>query len=197
MFKKIPTYKTLDELPIWNYYMMGVKDDLRYLLKRDSYADLPQLKERLHLQLAYTYHRLMEESELPESHLSKLKRQVILAINELVIEIATNSQDIEKIEQASILLRGLMIDSDPKIEWLHVDWHETAKQKQLSARAEVAIKRYLEHKKDVDSAPDADIYEQAATIEAVVGVKLDVKKCSVMEWMAYQKLIKKRANGRG
>ena len=135
MFKKPSTYNSLDELPIWNYYMMGEKDDLRYLLRLDSYGDLPKMKDRLKMQLAYLYYQLMESSDLPESHLSKLKRQVILAINELVIDIATNSQDIEKIEKASILLRGLMIDSEPKIEWLHVDWHETAKQKQLSSGA--------------------------------------------------------------
>ena len=194
--RSMKTYASLDEFPIYNYMKLQHEDDLRYLYKLDSYAMLPKVSVRQKLTLARTYAKMMEDADLKESIVTRAKRDVVFAVNKIAVEVIETSKDIEKIDQALTLLRGLMIDTEPKTEWLNLSWRETPRQRQLCSIAEVKIRRYLELKKMMQDAGDYDLFEEVAAIETMLGVSINVHRCPVKQYFAYQKAAKKRTDGK-
>jgi hypothetical protein len=163
------------------------------LLILDSYHHLPEIKDKERIILSACYYELLLQFENLQLPLIELKRKLIVRIIDMVIEIVRTSKDVHKIEIASTVLRALMVTSDPDPEWLYkVDFTDQPSQKQLLSRLAVEIKRYNAGKKNMSSSTPVDIYEQAAQLEQLLGIQIDVMKCSVLKFMAYQKQAQKK-----
>ena len=200
MFKKPDIYSTLNECPIWNWDMATKLNDLRYLYIMDNYSRLPKLNNIQGHTLLVAYRDLYLQFENINNPLITAKKKMIGRILDLVKAIAKESSDIEKIEEAKILLKALIITPEPDIGWLErTGFAETSKQIQLKAMLMVEIKRYNELKVNVQSKKKQTLHEQVAKIETILGVNIDVMSCSVLQFVAYQnettELIKKQLHG--
>ena len=187
MFKKLRTYQTLDELPIWNWNMVDKKNDMRYLYILNNYSDLPKLTSIRRLVLLHSYRELILQFDNIKNPLLLAKKKVIGKILDVVRSIAAESRDIEKIEKAKIFLKALIITPDPDVSWLEKEkFTETARQKQLVSLLIVEVKKYISLKTNVGSKKKQTLQEQVAKIETILGVNIDVRRCSVSQFTAYQ-----------
>jgi hypothetical protein len=63
----------------------------------------------------------------------------------------------------------------------------------------VEVKRYNEMRGNVSSVKKQTLQEQVAKMETILGVSIDVRKCSVLQFIAYQnettQKIKNLSNG--
>ena len=200
MFKKLSIYSTLNECPVWNWDMTSNKNDLRYLYILDNYSKLPKLNNISRHALMVAYRDLYLQFENMKNPLIAAKKKIIGRVLDLVKAIAQESNDIDKIEEAKILLKALIITPDPDIGWMEREkFTETPKQKQLKAMLMVEINKYNAIKSNVSSKKKQTLYEQVAKIETILGVNIDVMTCSVLQFVAYQnettELVKKQSHG--
>ena len=188
MFKNYHTYTSPVTLPIWNWWQVDEKKDLRYLFILNDYSKLPKLNGYRKLQLAYHYKELLMQFDNIKSPLMEARNKILIRIIDIVLSL-DNTMDPEHLQRCSTILRGLMISSDPDIGWIYknMDMLERPDQKQLVTHLAIEINKYQEKKQKQSSKAKADIYEQLARIQAILSINIDIRKCSVLEWMAYQK----------
>lgn len=184
---KYNIYQSLESLPMWNFDKIQHKNDLRYMLDLKTYDKLPKINKYLARDLAHHYKKLIESYNSELTNVQKAKQKVVSQVIEMVLEIVRSSKDVEKMRQASVILRALMIDPDHEDFLWNVDFTETPTQKQLLTRISVAIRRYNDKKKLTENRKKQDLYEQTARIETILGVNIDLKSCSVRLYQAYAK----------
>jgi hypothetical protein len=194
--EKYQVYDSLDTLPIWNWQQVSGKNDFRYLLILQSYGRLPDVSKRISALLTVRYYELMMQFENINLPILEQKRKVIAAIIDLVLEIINTGRDVKKMEQASVILRAMMIMDEPDVSWLHsVDFTTAPSQRQKLSMLEVAVKRYNERKQQAKQRLDehtGNLYEQAVNLETMLGVKIDIYTTSVNQYLAYQKAAQKK-----
>lgn len=185
VFKKIKYYKTLSYLPIWNWYKLNNTNDIKYLIKMDYEQDIKLHPLKL-LQLKKVQNDLIYQFEKIEAPLLKRKHQIFLAALELLIDIADNSEDYDNINKAIIVLNELMISSNPNTELLYeAKFAESSQQKGLITNLAVQIKA-LEFQSKNKPEIKQTLEEKTARIESGLGVNIDIKTCSVLQYLAYE-----------
>ncbi len=178
-------YKSLDTLPIWNWYQIHKTGDFRYLLKTD-YDKLPSIPNLLNIELAKTYQNLMYDFETINAPLLKQKRNIAVKIISLVIEIMTEGKDFSKIEKANTILSALLITDNPNIDWLYdVDFTDSAKQKDLLTHLAIEIKKY-DVQKESKTEPQT-LTDKTVKIEITLGIVIDIYTCSVLKYDSYER----------
>lgn len=184
-------YQHIDSLPIWNFDKIQSENELRYLLKLPDYDDLPNVNKRLSALMVYHYARIVGQFKAP---LIKLKKDVLKTISDLVIDIAENSRDMDKIGNASKILRALMIDpTKEEILW-KVNFTETPEQRQKLTFIGIALKNHNEKITGKKDKKPVNLYEQQVRIESILGVNIDVHKCTVKQFMVYSNEARSKVN---
>ena len=191
---KYKIYRDLSELPIINWEAVQDSNDLRHLLILDSYVALPDIHKYLHRDLQRIYARMVERYPKQENRIIKYKKKVIELLIDLVLDITRNSNDVDKLCKASKVLRALMIDSSHEKFLWDVDFTETPEQKSMLTELSIAVKKYNNQVERIKSAPKRNIYEQTTEMETVLGIKIDIKTTSVLQYLAYIKTTNKKIN---
>lgn len=156
-------------------------------MKLKDYDKLPYLNKYLQRDLIRVYAKLLSEFEVSKSPVIKAKKRVLVRIIDVILNIVSTSKDVEKIKTASLILRALMIDSSHEEFIWNVDFVETSDQKQLLTQLAVEVKKYNDKVKKQGERKQQTLLEQKVRIEQVLGVQIDVKKCSVAEYMVYSR----------
>ena len=193
--KRKRAYQTLSECPIWNWEQVTKKDDLRYLWILDNYGHLPKLSRYAQIYLQHTYAQLVLQFDNLKSPVIEARKKVIIRILDLVLEIVATSKDIEKLEKASVISRAMMITPDIDESWLYnVDFTDSSSQKHLINYLAIEIKKYQDKVKKQKAKPVQSLYEQIARIESFLGVTIDSRRCSVLQFLAYQSEAASKSN---
>jgi len=187
LFYKIHT--SLETLPIYQWDKVQQTNDLSWLL----YNRKP-INKYLERDLTRVYASLVQNYSTGKNRVLEAKKRVVSLLIELVIDIAKNSKDTEKLKKASKVLRALMIDSThEKLLW-NIDFTETPGQRGLLTQIAIEIKKYNTQVQKVKDMPKQDIYNQLANLEAVLGVSIDIYTCPVVQWQAYVKTANTKIN---
>lgn len=183
------SYKSLDDLPMWNWdkLIKGNKLDLKYLLILDDYNDSLKINSNQRQTLKTDYNEIKYQFDKINLPLLLAKRDIIVKITELIIDIFKNSRDIEKMEKAAIILNGLMITDAPDFNWLfQVDFTETNEQKRFLTEIGIVINNYNKKIKRAKEGTQQTLIEKTVKIESLLGLRIDIKICSVSKYMAYE-----------
>ena len=167
--------------------MISNTNDLRYLLQLKSYSKLPYMHKYLRRDLAYNYSQLVKHFDITNSPIVRAKKQVLVRIIDIILDIVRTSKDVEKIGIASTILRALMIDPNNEDFLWNVDFLETTDQKSMLTHLSIEIKKYNEKVKQQVNRKKQTLEQQIAKIETGLGVHIDSRKCSVLQYLAYSK----------
>ena len=174
-------YTSLDELSIYNWSKLHLDNDWTYLVKSGKY-------DRSVYKL---YKELLSQFEHLNVPTLRAKKKVLIEVIGLVLDIAENSSDIEKLEKASKILRAIMI-SGAHSDWLfNVDFTETSDQRAKLTRIAVAIKAHEELlARDEEKKGDKrqTLNDKIVNLEQILGVKIDPKDTSVLLFAAYERM---------
>jgi len=184
------TYKfhtTLDLIPIWNWNKCVKANDVRYLLQLKDYNKLPKINKFVHRDLIRIYAKLFNQFDIKQNQVIKAKKNVLIRIIDIILDIVKTSKDVEKIRKASTILRALMVDSTHEEFIWNVDFVESADQKQLLTHLAIEVKKYNEKVKKQGERKQQTLDEQIARISSGLGVNIDAKTCSVNQFMAFSK----------
>lgn len=182
---KLKYYKRLADISIYRWDMLHKEDNVRWLLKGDnSEKDLSVVQYNI---LNVAYKELLFQFDNLELPLLKKKCQIAIKVIDFVLE-SLNTEDIDTLEKASIIMRGLLTSNDPDISWLYsTNIAETADQRMILTELAVAIQDYNSQKEKEKDGPKLSLQDRAARISSITGVKIDIKKDSVLDFIAYQK----------
>lgn len=183
-------YDTLETLPIFNFDKVQSTQDLRWLLHK------PNARMNKHLQrdLMRIYVDLIAKYQTGKNRVLEAKKVVISLLVELVLDVARNSKDVDKLKKASIILRALMIDSTHEEFLWNVDFTETPEQRGLLTELSIAIKKYNDQVRKAKDITKQTIYDQLSNIESVLGIKIDIYTCPVVQWQSYVKTVNTKVN---
>ncbi len=183
-------YDTLETLPIFNFDKVQQTQDLRWLLHK------PNARMNKHLQrdLMRIYVDLIAKYQTGKNRVLEAKKVVISLLVELVLDVARNSKDVDKLKKASIILRALMIDSTHEEFLWNVDFTETPEQRGLLTELSIAIKKYNDQVRKAKDITKQTIYDQLSNIESVLGIKIDIYTCPVVQWQSYVKTVNTKVN---
>lgn len=181
-------YLSLDTLPIYNWYKLHKQKDLKYLLILDNYDQKVKIRLLFRSELQKHLETLFYEFDELNLPVLRAKRDIIVRVLELFQDIFMNSKDIEKIEKAGTILSALMITDAPDMNWLfQIDFTETNDQKRFLTEIGIAINRFNKKSESKKDNPEQSLNEKKVKIESLLGVNIDTRKCSVMEFQAYEK----------
>ena len=198
IFKRLKYYTRLADLSIYRWDMLHKENDLRWLIKTKEPTKVKVNK--LHsLMMNRVYQELIYQFDSLNLPLLRKKAEIAVRIIDFVIE-TLKTQNIQTIENASVIMRGLLAAKNPNIDWLYnVNIAETREQKWLITDLAVKIKQYNEQQKRIESREPLTLEQQLAKLN--LGFHLNVKKTSVLQFIAYQneriEQIKQIGNGKG
>lgn len=198
IFKRLKYYTRLADLSIYRWDMLHKEDDLRWLIKAKEPTKV-KINGFDSLIMAKTYQELIYQFDSLNLPLLRKKAAIAVRIIDFVLE-TLNTQSIERIENASIIMRGLLVAKNPDSDWLfNVDISETKEQKWLITDLAVKIKQYNEQQKRIENKDPLTLEQQLAKLN--LGFHLNVKKTSVLQFIAYQneriEQLKQIGNGKG
>jgi len=81
------TYKTLEDLPAWNFYKIKEKNDVRYLYVMDDYSELPEVNNVLNdiwVDVQFEYYDLIGLTK-EEKQLFEIRKDIVILEAELAI----------------------------------------------------------------------------------------------------------------
>ena len=176
-------FDSLDELPVYNWSMLHKTDQLEWLC-RDRSRTLTRVEvtklNSVYVDMVYQFTNVNRDVLVA-------KRDIIIKIIDLILEIAGNSKDIDKMQKASLILRALIVTPDPLSTWLFdVDFTETSQQKNLLTEIAIKIEKYNRKKQRLEDHPQS-LNEKVVKIETLLGVHIDPKVCSVALFTEYEK----------
>lgn len=173
---KTTYYRSLDELPIWNWDMVHKTNSYTYLCKS---GEPDEEAEDVFRDLSYTFDKL----ELP---VLKAKRDVAVKVIDLIVDIMANSKDPENLDNASMILSAIAV-SGAHSEWLYsIDFTETPNQKQMLSLLAMTVKKSEALQKNTEGFSQT-LNEKIVSIERMLSVNIDPKTCSVNLFMEYEK----------
>ena len=148
---KIKYYKRLADISIYRWDMLHKEDNVRWLLKGDnSEKDISIRDYRL---LNRVYQNLLFQFDNLELPLLKKKCQIAIKVIDFILETIKGTSDVKILENASVIMRGLLATSDPNIDWLYdVKIAETADQRMVLTELAIAIKDYNAQKEKEGNA---------------------------------------------
>ena len=164
------------------------------MLILDSYVALPDIHKYLYRDLQRIYADMVAKYPKQRNRIIQAKKKVIELLIDLVLDITRNSNDVDKLRKASKVLRALMIDSSHEKFLWDVNFTETPQQQSILTELSIAIKRYNTQVERVQNVPKRNLYEQTAHMETVLGIKIDVKTTSVLQYLAYIKTTNHKIN---
>ena len=145
------------------------------------------------IELAKLYRDFINQMDIIKTPIVNSKNRLISAVMELVLDISNNSKDVDKIAKASTMLRAIMITNNPTDNMVTgVGYVETPDQRRLQSLVLLGVRNYRSIRKSYNSGKKSGILDQKVNIETILNVSIDVKKCSVLEFMAYQKAAEER-----
>ena len=163
--------------------MLHKEKDLRWLIKSDDPTQI-EVKIKESFQLQKVYQDLICQFDSLNLPLLEKKMEIVVRVIDFVLE-SLNIKSEERLEKVSIVMRGLLLSSDPDISWLYdVDMTETTDQKKLITELAISIERYNKRKKTEENKERITLEQQLARLN--LGFHLDVKKVSVLQFIAYQ-----------
>lgn len=168
-------YKSLDELPIWNWDMVHKEKDYSYICKKGKPDGRAQA---MYKKLSYTFDKL----DLP---LLRAKRDIAVKVIGLLKDILANSKDARKIDEAVTILSAVAVSGEHS-EWLSYKFLETPDQKQLMSLLLMEVKRAEQLKKNFEGHAQT-LSEKVVAIERILNVTINPKECSVNLFMEYEK----------
>lgn len=179
--------------------MLHNEDNVRWLLKGDnSEKDLSVVQYNI---LNVAYKELLFQFDRLELPLLKKKCQIAIKVIDFILETIEGTTDIQILENAGIIMRGLLVTDDPDVDWLYnTKITETADQRMILTELAIAIKDYNGQKEKEAGTTKQTLHERAARISEITGIKIDIKKDSVLDFIAFQKVANdkiKLNNGRG
>lgn len=184
---KFKYYKSLDTLPIWNWYKVHKTNDLKYMLIIDNYDEVVKLSSHKVKLLQTVYQDLLYSFETINAPLLEQKKKIVLRIIDLIIEIMSTGLDIGKVEKAGTILSAMLIMNDPNIDWLYkVDFTDSSKQKDFITKLAIEIKKYDEQKSQQKTFKEQSLYEKTSKIMSILGVTIDIKTCPVILYQAHE-----------
>ena len=181
-------FKSLDDIPIWNWYKLHETNDLKYLLKIQDYTKKIVVSSYFKALLKAQYQSLIYQFEQMDLTLARLKRDYVVKLLELIQRIAKTSLDYEKVGKAFTIIQGLLVSDEPQTDWLfNVDFTETTDQRSYLTEVAIAVKKYNEEVNGNKRVKKQTLYEKTVKIETILGVKIDVKTCSVLMYSEYER----------
>jgi len=181
-------FKSLDDIPIWNWYKLHETNDLKYLLKIPDYTKKIVVSSYFKALLKSQYQSLIYQFEKMDLTLAKLKRDYVVKLLELIQKIAKESLDYEKVGKAFTIIQGLLVSDEPQTDWLfNVNFTETPDQKSYLTEVAIAVKKYNAEVNGNKRVKKQTLYEKTVKIETILGVKIDVKTCSVLMYSEYER----------
>ena len=150
MFKKIKYsyYKSIEDLPIWNFNNIIDKDDMRYLLKLEDYNNLPTKKlpplDVIWMSIYDEYLNLFGINKKYETYLIRMKNLIILEFEKNIDKSLETVYDRAKLE---------MYDNIPKQD-------DKSFEKQL-----LAMIRYFKVTIDIKTISVKQFYTNMETIQ--------------------------------
>ena len=190
---KYDYFKSLDDVTIWNWYKLHETNDLKYLLKIPDYTKTIIVSSYFKALLKSQYQSLIYQFEQMDLTLARLKRDYVVKLLELIQKIAKESLDYKKVGNAFTIIQGLLASDEPQTDWLFdVNFTETPDQRSYLTEVAIAIKRYNAEVEGNKRVKKQTLYQKTVKIETILGVKIDVKTCSVLMYSEYeQEAIKK------
>ena len=180
-------YKDLDTLPIWNWYKLHEKGDLKYLLIDIDYNDKIRTTVKFYKELKQTYNQLIEQFDNLDISVLRAKARYQVKLMQLIKEIAKSSTDPKKLDRAFNITLALLATDKPISDWLFkVDFTENQEQRSYLTDIALAINDYNTEVKKHDTKQS--LIEKTVKIETVLNVQIDVKTCSVNKYKEYEKL---------
>lgn len=182
--KDFKYYKHLGEIPIYNWYMLHKDDSFNWLLIGDKDEKLTRIQAK---KLSNTYKSMLEQFDSINLPLLKKKAEIAIKVIDFVKE-SLNTTDLEVLKNASVIMRALLVTPDPDISWLHdVKIAENSEQRLILTDLAVAVKAYNQQKAKEDNREEIKLQDNAARLTNILGVVINVRECSVLEFMAFQK----------
>lgn len=178
-------FRSLDRMPIWNWYHLHKTNDLKYLVKDHDYTLPLYVTGKLYLKLKQQYRDLLAQLDKVDFTLIHARQQFQIKLMELVKQIAQSSTDPVKLDKAYYITLAMMATDDPKVEWLFsVDFTETPDQRAYLTEIARAIHQY--NNKRGQRRKEQTLNERTVKIERELGVKIDVFTCSVTMFKEYE-----------
>ena len=181
-------FKTLDTLPIWNWYQYHKRHDLKYFLRLKDYSQTIVFTEDFKRLLYMNYDDLICDFDELNLEVMIAKRDYQVKLFELITNIAKNGNiftDAEQMDAAFKLLIKLASQDDPEMEWLY---KLPLKSPELRRALPEIARALIEYRKLKDRpTPEQDLMDKIVRINSELGVNIDEMTCSVRKFMAYQK----------
>lgn len=171
-------YESLDDMTIWEWEQLHKNNDWTYLMKKGK----PDYRAPA------IYKDLLSQFEYLSAPVLRAKKKILLEVIDLVINIAENSQDLEKLYNASRILNAIIISGEHS-DWLFtVDFTETPEQRGMLTNIAVAIKNHerIKESRQSDDKPQS-LNQKIVAMEQLLGVKIDPRVTSVLLFATYEK----------
>ena len=190
--KNYKYYKSIDYLPLFNFFMVHKKNDLRYILKLEEYETLPDNIDLKELEKPWE-DILIQYQEEEDSNASTIKFIQAKTIFNLeseylvlwnIYNLLTTIPENKEIRQ---------IKKEAGLEGKDAEW---IKKKLKALNNQILIKR-KDIEKDEPKNKTFDFYRIIDEIESFKGYQINMHKTTVSQYIAIKKNIKaKQANGR-
>lgn len=192
----IKHFKTLDYLPMFNYYKTEETKDLRYLLKIEDYEELP---------------------EVEVDYLNEVWNDLVLEVQDITIKLNRKSEDIfnkaSLIDQKTsdyTLIQNLIkflwhVKEDRHIKTLEElgykintkrDWHQELIR--IQKRSQILLPKIEELKDELKSisnvSGNSNIYSEVEAIESHLNRDIDMHKTVMSKWLSMKFKVLKQVN---
>jgi len=188
-------FKSLDTLPIWNWYQYHKHHDLKYFLCLKDFTQVVVLTEDFKRVLYLNYDDLISQFDELNLEVMIAKREYQVKLFDLITNIARNGNiftDAEQMDAAFKILIKLASHEDPEMEWLY---KLPLKNPELRRFLPEIARALIEYRKLKDKpTPEQDLMDKIVRINSELHVNIDEMTCSVRKFMAYQKQYIERIN---
>ena len=165
--------------------MIHKDNDLRWLIKSDEPLEV-KINDYTRLKLNRFYQEIILQFNNLKAPLVKKKIQIVIKVIDFVIK-SLETKDIQRLENASIIMRGLLTTYDPDVSWLYdVDIAETPSQRETITELAVKIHDYNAQKEKEKSAEKTTLEKETARICNTLGITIDTKIVDVRQFMAFK-----------
>lgn len=183
---QINSYKSLDFIPMFNFYKVEETGDLRYLLKLDDYEQLPEVDTKplklIWEQMGYEYKDISTRESRKSEILDDLQREILLLEERYnLIQLCISSLAVEKDDEVVMVLADLKYKINPKRDYSL----ELNRIKRLSKQLLTSANLKRSELEDMSKATGkkSSIYATIEAVERHRKITIDEKTTPMAKWL--------------
>jgi hypothetical protein len=184
---KYTLYRSLETLPIWNWYRLHQKHDINYLIVLKDYTKKIEIHNDLMQELNNIYDKLNTDFDLLRIKIIKAKEVYQTGIYELFRKLGRDGDIFEDKEQSDVtykLLIKLAESSNADINWLYKLPLKNEELKRFIPEITRALIEYRTLKENPDL--EQSLKDKISIINKELNRNISEMTCSVRKFMEYQ-----------